>query len=57
MEYYVMEFKVKSTAWGGCNFWKNNKVEFFDLTGSVAAAGSSRGRSLRDTRHCVTLRT
>jgi hypothetical protein len=43
MEYYVMEFKVKSTAWGGCNFWKNNKVEFFDLTGSVAAARAAPG--------------
>jgi hypothetical protein len=33
MEHSVMEFKAKSTAWGGCNLWKNNEVEFFDLTG------------------------
>jgi hypothetical protein len=31
MEHYVMEFKAKSTSWGGCNLWKNNEVEFFDL--------------------------
>jgi hypothetical protein len=33
MEHSVMEFKAKSTSWGGCNLWKNNEVEFFDLTG------------------------
>jgi hypothetical protein len=27
-----MEFKAKSTSWDGCNLWKNNEVEFFDLT-------------------------
>jgi hypothetical protein len=27
-----MEFKAKSTSWGGCNLWENNEVEFFDLT-------------------------
>jgi hypothetical protein len=29
-----MELKAKSTSWGGCNLWKNNEVEFFDLTGT-----------------------
>jgi len=33
MEHYVMECKAKSTSWGDCNLWKNNEVEFFDLTG------------------------
>jgi hypothetical protein len=37
-----MEFKAKSTAWGDCNLWKNNVVEFFDLTGDICADAGAR---------------
>ena len=38
-----MEFKAKSTSWGGCNLWKNNEIEFFDLTTSPEPAGQEKG--------------
>jgi hypothetical protein len=37
-----MEFKAKSTAWDGCNLWKNHVVEFFDLTGKSRPSAKKR---------------
>jgi hypothetical protein len=48
-----MEFKAKSTSWGGCNPWENNEVEFFDLIQEPldVAGGSIYDNTSRRDRH------
>jgi hypothetical protein len=40
MEHYGMELKAKRTSGGGRNLWKNNEVEFFDLTPAEQQLGT-----------------